>query len=162
MTYVIGGAPLQLPTLSNPNLTFIGWNNATNTVKGVPNPYKPTKNITLYPVWQELPASTKVIFTGDSSVLTAAAKKILRSLASNVFKSTQHRQLVVDGWVKETLNKSYDMQLSNQRAVKTAAYLKSLGVDAFARLTPRGISPENTFESRRANVSIFYSGPKKK
>lgn len=162
LTYTVGGNPLQLPTRATSPLTFIGWNSAANTVTSVPMLYKPTKNITLYPVWKEEPATTKVFFTGDSAALTPAAKKILQTLAKKVFKSTQKRQLVVDGWVKETLNKSYDMALSDKRATNAAAYLRKLGVDAFARLTPRGISPENNDTSRRANISVFYSGPKVK
>lgn len=161
LIYVVGGNPIILPKLTDPVLSFVGWNAATNAITGVVGPYKPTKSETLYPVWKEEPANTKVFFKGDSPVLTAAAKKILQNLAKKVYKSVQHRQLVVDGWVKETLNKSYDIALSDKRAANSAAYLRKLGVDAFARLTPRGISPENNDTSRRANISVFYSGPKK-
>jgi uncharacterized repeat protein (TIGR02543 family) len=161
LVYTVGGDPLKLPAMTTTPLAFIGWNSSTNTTTSVPMLYKPTKNITLYPVWNDPMITTKVYFTGDSAVLTAAAKKILNAVAKKVYSSPQHRQLVVDGWVKETLNKSYDMELSNKRAINAAAYLRKLGVESFARLTPRGISPENNDTSRRANISMYYSGPKK-
>ena len=162
LTYTVGGPGLDLPELTDPALTFIGWHPKTNAIRAIREPFKPNRNITLYPIWKDIPANTSVFFGGDSPIIDAKAKRVLRGLARIISKARSHPQMVVDGWVKETLNKSYDQQLSAQRAKNAAAYLRSIGVDAVARITPKGISPENTAASRRVDISVYYSGPDKK
>lgn len=160
LTYTYGGAPLTLPTLKKNNWEFHGWSEELKTTVGIKNNYTPDGDVTLWPVWKSLPANTAVYFGGDSPVITAAARAILVKLANKVKASQQKLQVIVDGWVKETNDKSYDIRLSRDRATNSVKVLRSLGIDAYVNLTPRGISPENTPKSRRTNLVVFSSGPK--
>ncbi len=161
LTYNYGGTPLTLPNMSKPNYQFNGWSELTRTTIGIKRNFITDKNVTLWPVWQVLPAGTPIYFTGDSPVITRTAYKELVKLANKVKRNVQKLQVIVDGWVKETNDKSYDIRLSRDRATNTVKVLRGLGVDAYVSLTPRGISPENTPKSRRTNVSIYSSGPRK-
>lgn len=158
LKYTIGGPALTLPYQTQDNLEFMGWSPKQNATKGIGNKYRPIGDTTLWGVWKDIPATTKVYFGGDSPVINSKAKTVLKKLASIVLKARQRPQMIVYGWVKETVDTSYDQRLSNDRAVNTAAYLKKLGVDAVVSTTPKGISPENSPLSRRTDVSVFYSG----
>lgn len=159
LQYVYGGDPIILPEVKKPGYKFLGWSAKAVTKVGIVGKFEPTKSQRMWTVWNNLPLSTPVYFGGDSPVIRADARATIVALARKVSPQKQRLQLVVDGWVKETKDKSYDLRLAKDRAVNTVAQFKARGIDAVVDLTPRGISPENTPKSRRTNVAIYLSGP---
>jgi outer membrane protein OmpA-like peptidoglycan-associated protein len=150
---------VTLPTVIYPGLKFLGWSEKQVTTSGVTKSFTPTADVDLYQVWRNLPLSTGVFFPGDSPSLTSKTKKTLTSLANKVKGMSQRAQLYVDGWVKETADKSYDLRLSKDRANATARFLRLIGVNAvIQQLTPRGIFPLADPRARRAEIAVFFSG----
>jgi len=163
MTYTVGGDPLILPSIgTKTGLVGLGWAANNNATEAVPNPYRPSASVTLYPLWLTDRLKTPLYFAGDSSVLDAKAKAILAATAKKIIAAGLKPTLVVDGWVKATLDTSYDLKLSQARAAQTAAYLRSLGINAFAKLTPKGIAPQNNPTARRVDMAVYLGGPKVK
>jgi len=163
MVYTVGGDPLQLPGIgTKPGLVPLGWAPDNHATAAVPNEYRPSSTVTLYPLWLTDRLKTPLYFAGDSSVLDAKAKAILKATAKKIIAANLKPTLVVDGWVKATLDTSYDQKLSQARAVQTAAYLRSLGINAFAKLTPKGIAPQNNPTARRVDMAVYLGGPKVK
>lgn len=162
LEYTYGGAPVNLPVLSMKNYQFKGWSEELRTTKGEIKNFTCDGDVKLYPVWKAIPAATPVYFGGDSPSITKTAYSELVKLANKVKSNVQKLQVFVDGWVKETNDKSYDLKLAQARAVNTVKVLRALGIDAYVNLNPRGISPENSAKSRRTNITIFSSGPKAK
>jgi outer membrane protein OmpA-like peptidoglycan-associated protein len=98
-----------------------------------------------------------VYFKGDSSVLTPTARAILLEIF-NVLKGKKNIVITVKGWVKETPDKSYDISLSNRRAGNIVNTLRNvLGIKGQYDHRGYGISPENNYTSRRADISITYT-----
>lgn len=163
LIYTVGGDPLQLPSIGiKKDLVAVGWAPDNNASGAVPNPYRPNKSITLYPLWLTDRLKTPLYFAGDSAVLDAKAKAILKTTAKKIISAGLKPTLVVDGWVKATLDTSYDLKLSQARAANAAAYLRSLGINAFAKLTAKGIAPENNASARRVDLAVYLGGAKTK
>lgn len=159
LKYVYGEDPIVLPEVKKTGYQFLGWSAKSVTKVGIKGEFEPTKSQKMWTVWNNLPHSTAVYFGGDSPVIRASARTTIAALAKKVAPQKQRLQLVVDGWVKETKDKSYDLRLAKDRAVNTVSQFRALGINAVVNLTPRGISPENTPKSRRTNVAIYMSGP---
>lgn len=159
LTYVVGDPGITLPILSRPGYEFLGWSDKPLTKSGSIFNFKPTKSQDMWTVWRNLPIASAFYFGGDSAVLKPSEKIRLRKLALKVMKNSQKPQVFIFGWVKATHNQRYDRKLSYARALNTAKYLQSLGVDAIIKNVPRGISPENNSKSRRTVVEIYFSGP---
>ena len=163
LVYTVGGAPLQLPSIgTKPGLVPVGWAPDNHATAAVPNAYRPSSTVTLFPLWLTDRLKTPLYFAGDSSVLDSKAKAILKATAKKITAAGLKPTLVVDGWVKATLDTSYDQKLSQARAVQTAAYLRTLGINAFAKLTPKGIAPQNNPTARRVDLAVYLGGAKTK
>lgn len=101
--------------------------------------------------------SRSVYFKGDSSLLTPTANSILRDIF-RVLKGKKNIVISVRGWVKETPDKSYDMSLSNRRAGKIVNSLRTLyAIKGQYSHRGFGISPENNYISRRADIIVTYT-----
>lgn len=98
-----------------------------------------------------------VYFRGDSPVLTERAKMHLRKLAATAKSYGRANNITIYGRVKETNDKSYDLRLSRARAANVAAYLKKYGVTGVFKVYAKGISPENTFKSRRVDMKLWWA-----
>ncbi|AIC47075.1 InlB B-repeat-containing protein [Rhodoluna lacicola] len=98
-----------------------------------------------------------VYFAGDSSVLTPRAKTALKKLAAKAKAYGRANNITIYGRVKETNDKSYDLRLSKARAANVAAFLKKYGVTGVYRVSAKGISPENTFRSRRVDMTLWWA-----
>jgi outer membrane protein OmpA-like peptidoglycan-associated protein len=101
--------------------------------------------------------SRSVYFKGDSSVLTPTANSIMQEIF-RILKGKKNIAISVKGWVKETPDKSYDISLSNRRAGNIVNYLRNL-LGIKGKFTHRGfgISPENNYTSRRADITVTYT-----
>ena len=98
-----------------------------------------------------------VFFKGDSSVLTPTANAILSEIF-NILRGKKNIVVSVKGWVKETPDKSYDISLSNRRAGNIVNSLRNLfGIKGQYVHKGYGISPENNYTSRRADIEITYT-----
>jgi uncharacterized repeat protein (TIGR02543 family) len=98
-----------------------------------------------------------VYFKGDSPVLTDRAKMHLRKLAATAKSYGRANNITIYGRVKETNDKSYDLRLSKARAASVAAYLKKYGVTGVFKVYAKGISPENTYKSRRVDMKLWWA-----
>lgn len=98
-----------------------------------------------------------VYFKGDSPVLTTNTKNALKKLAATAKAYGRANNITIYGRVKETNDKSYDMRLSKARAANVAAFLKKYGVTGEYKVYAKGISPENTFRSRRVDLKLWWA-----
>lgn len=106
-----------------------------------------------------LPSFTsRVLFTGDSAVLSSAALATLKSLAAKIKKVKGKATITINGRVFETSDKSYDKKLSMSRASNVADALKKLGVQGTFKLVASGIAPERTNPiARRADIGVKFT-----
>ena len=72
LIYTYGGTPLELPSMKKKDWEFLGWSEEIKTTLGIKGKYTPDHDVTLWPVWQAVPANTAIYFGGDSPVITAA------------------------------------------------------------------------------------------
>lgn len=134
----------------------------TATVSAAPNFGRASvsMNLRVTPVvvsQKQFKLNRSVYFKGDSSVLTPTARAILLEIF-NVLKGKKNIVITVKGWVKETPDKSYDISLSNRRAGNIVNTLRNvLGIKGQYDHRGYGISPENNYTSRRADISITYT-----
>jgi uncharacterized repeat protein (TIGR02543 family) len=98
-----------------------------------------------------------VYFKGDSPVLIPRTKLALQRLAKLAKSYGRANNITIYGRVKETNDKSYDTRLSKARANNVAAYLKKFGVIGVFKVYAKGISPENTWKSRRVDMKLWWS-----
>lgn len=96
---------------------------------------------------------TRVLFSGDSAVLTESAKRVLASLARRLGGVYGSIRVTSTGFVNRTSDTSYDLRLSRQRARNASEYLKSLGIDASFTVRVFGIAPEKGKPARRAELT---------
>ena len=97
-----------------------------------------------------------VYFKGDSAVLLLDTKRRLAALARTAKSIGPAASITVIGRVKETNDKSYDARLSRQRAINVANFLKKHGATGTYRVIGSGISPENTWKSRRVDATLRW------
>jgi CshA-type fibril repeat protein len=102
---------------------------------------------------QKLRLEAKVLFRGDSAVLTAEAKRILAGLARRLQGVYGSIAITATGFVNKTSDTSYDTRLSRARARNAANYLKSLGIEATVVTKVFGIAPEKGQPARRAELT---------
>ena len=97
-----------------------------------------------------------VYFKGDSSVLSAEAKKTLKRMFNSILKGYKKAKVNIIGYVYPTADTSYDAELSAARAKKVAAYLRSLGLKAtfstYGEKQPLEADPK----SRRSDIDVVY------
>lgn len=98
-----------------------------------------------------------VYFKGDSPVLTTNTKIALKRLAAIAKAYGRANNITIYGRVKETNDKSYDQRLSKARAANVAAFLKKYGVTGVFKVYAKGISPENTYKSRRVDMKLWWA-----
>jgi uncharacterized repeat protein (TIGR02543 family) len=98
-----------------------------------------------------------VYFKGDSPVLTTNTKIALKKLAATAKAYGRANNITIYGRVKETNDKSYDQRLSKARAANVAAFLKKYGVTGVFKVYAKGISPENTYKSRRVDMKLWWA-----
>ena len=98
-----------------------------------------------------------VYFKGDSPVLTDRTKVALKKLAALAKSYGRANNITIYGRVKETNDKSYDLRLSKARAANVSAFLKKYGVTGVFQVYAKGISPENTFRSRRVDMKLWWA-----
>jgi outer membrane protein OmpA-like peptidoglycan-associated protein len=98
-----------------------------------------------------------VYFLGDSPKITAKTGDVLRALR-DLLKNKKNITVTVTGWVKETAKKDHDLKLSADRAANIVFVLRQLfHVNAVYNYVGKGISPENTDKSRRADILVTYT-----
>ena len=98
-----------------------------------------------------------VYFKGDSPVLIPRTKLALQKIAKLAKAYGRANNITIYGRVKETNDKSYDSKLSKARAANVAAYLKKFGVTGEYKVYAKGISPENTWKSRRVDIKLWWA-----
>lgn len=103
-------------------------------------------------VVEKLRLEAKVLFRGDSSVLTSQGKRILASMARRLNGVYGSIAITATGFVNRTSDQSYDVRLSRERALNAANYLQSLGVNATVKVRVFGIAPEKGQPARRAEL----------
>ena len=124
-----------------------GSGSGTNTgIDPITNPAPKPKQLVL-----------SVYFKGDSPVLIPRTKLALQKLAKLAKSYGRANNITIYGRVKETNDKSYDMRLSKARATNVAAYLKKFGVTGVFQVYAKGISPENTWKSRRVDIKLWWA-----
>jgi uncharacterized repeat protein (TIGR02543 family) len=155
------GAALTMPStnitmLANYRIhvASVGGGGTTTT----PVPPTPPVDPTPPPVVDVKPLTVKevVYFKGDKAELLPATVMALKKLM--VIAKTRGVALTINivGRVKETADKSYDMKLSKARAVNVASYLKKAGLKGSYKVTAAGISSENTWMSRRVEITVTW------
>lgn len=98
----------------------------------------------------------KVYFTGDSAKLIAATKAKIAAFVKKIKASGGKPSITVIGKVKETVDKSYDIRLSTQRALNVAKEMKRLKALGVYKTVAAGISPENKAISRRVEITAIW------
>lgn len=98
----------------------------------------------------------KVYFKGDSAKLIAATKAKIAAFVKKVKAAGGTPTISVIGKVKETVDKSYDIRLSTQRAVAVAKEMKRLKALGTYKTIAAGISPENKAISRRVEITAIW------
>lgn len=159
-TDFVAGASLIMPssnvtlvasyTLRAASVPGAGSNSGTDANTGVVDPGEK-------PVAKPKQLVLSVYFKGDSPVLTASTKLMLRRLAAKAKSYGRANNITIYGRVKETNDKSYDLRLSKARAANVSAYLKKFGVTGVFKVYGKGISPENTAKSRRVDMKLWWS-----
>ena len=97
-----------------------------------------------------------VYFKGDSSVLSAEAKKTLKRMFGSILKGYKNAKVNIIGYVFPTADTSYDAELSAARAKKVAAYLRSLGLKASFSVYGEKVPLEADPKSRRSDIDVVY------
>ena len=98
----------------------------------------------------------KVYFKGDSAKLIAATKAKIAAFVKKIKASGGKPSITVIGKVKETVDKSYDVRLSTQRALNVAKEMKRLKALGVYKTVAAGISPENKAISRRVEITAIW------
>lgn len=124
-------------TLKRTGYAFAGWNTnpeGTGATLALGSSYKPTRDITLYAMWNVAPQAEQVklskiiYFNSASGAITKAARAQLRALVAQAKALDSITDVSVYGYVQPTKNNAADLSLSRLRAKNTAAVLKKLGI----------------------------------
>lgn len=145
------GSTITMPT-SNVQLVA-NWRASVGGGSGTPA--NPGGGVTTTPTTPKL-LTISVYFKGDSAVLGLDTKRRLAALARTAKGFGQAASITVIGRVKETPDKSYDARLSRQRAINVANFLKKHGATGTYRVIGSGISPENSWKSRRVDATLRW------
>ena len=104
-------------------------------------------------------ASSKIIFAGDSAVLTASAKSVLsKFVSSKKLKTKKTVKVTVVGYTLFVAGTTNDAKLSKARAAAVTSYLKKLGVKATFTNKGAGVSGLKNAQARNATISVTWKG----
>jgi hypothetical protein len=98
------------------------------------------------------PIVAKVIFAGDSAVITPLAASQLKALAAQLNKRSAKATVTLEGYVMATAVTSYDKKLSADRAAAVKAVLQKLGVNALFKTKAMGVAPQKGPIARRVDA----------
>jgi hypothetical protein len=98
------------------------------------------------------PIVAKVIFGGDSSVITPLAASQLKALATQLNKRSAKATVTLEGYVMATAVTSNDKKLSAARAAAVKAVLLKLGVKAVFKTKAMGVAPQKGPIARRVDA----------
>lgn len=98
------------------------------------------------------PIVSKVIFGGDSAVITAKALAQLKAFAAQLKKRSDKPTITLEGYVMATSDTSYDKKLSALRASAVKQTLQKFGVIAKFRTKAMGIAPQKGAVARRVDA----------
>lgn len=101
---------------------------------------------------KKLRLEAKVLFRGNSAVLTSEAKRVLAGMARRLQGVYGSIAISATGFVNRTSDTSYDQRLSKERARNAVRYLRSLGVSARVSTRVFGVAPERGQPARRAEL----------
>jgi outer membrane protein OmpA-like peptidoglycan-associated protein len=142
-----GGAPAPSPTPS-----------VTPTPTASPTP-TPTPTPTIQPA--ELMTVTfkvSVYFDGDSSAITAAAQKAIKSVLNRVPDNAMDVSVSLRGFVSPTAVTNYDKKLSAARAANTKKLLAKGGLGATFSTAAVGVDKSVAApKARRVDVVVTYT-----
>ena len=136
----------KLPVPANLNL-----GNHTIQVSGF-TPGDAVRTASIGVVVAAKPIVAKVIFGGDSAVITPLAAKQLKALAAQLNKRSAKATVTLEGYVMATAVTSYDKQLSADRAAAVKAVLQKLGVKAVFKTKAMGVAPQKGPIARRVDA----------
>ena len=99
---------------------------------------------------------TRVLFAGDSAVITPAAAKALKAMAGKIAKGYFNLQVGAEGYVQLSDTKLASTTLSAQRAKNVLNFLKKLGLNGKFVSLGKGVAIEKGAVARRVDVTITY------
>ena len=150
--YTYGSEPISLPSATPINGKFLGWAvSGTRTIIST-STLVPSSNLALYAVYTVPQIIAKVYFKGDSSVLTSNGKTTLKNLVIRLKKFIHVWDVTSTGWVKRTVDTSYDQKLALARAKAVAKYLKTFGIVAKAATASDVVAPQDNATARRVDI----------
>jgi outer membrane protein OmpA-like peptidoglycan-associated protein len=97
----------------------------------------------------------RLYFAGNSYVLSPSTKASLKKIAAALTKGTTI-QIVISGYVLTNKTTAWQRQLSKNRGIAVARYLRKLGVKASYEVEAMGKALESTVKARRVEVRISW------
>ena len=169
-----GKVKLNSNTFTCAGNTFAGWSTSpTGVVEYLDQSlYNFAAPATLYAVWVKsdvAPTITKgeyrfeVFFDMNSIVITAAEKKNITNQVAIIKKKAGTNasiKVAVEGWVQPNPKPGNIKYLSEGRAKKVAAMMRSLGLKATYKEFYKGLGRDNMPKARHASVVVTWTSTK--